>query len=196
MNRQEQTKRQHYTGFDYMELVAEGSELSFLLDCYASFGWEMDDYSVSYRDYGHRSGAVPGRTKETLQLKRDRKILNKTELVRLQRNFEACLQEVHRLELRKTSKATALALIIGFLGGVCTLGAVLAITSTPPHMVWGILLAVPAFIGIALPYPIYRRVASDERAQVEPLIAQKYDEIHAICQRADKLSYSTKADSI
>ena len=64
MNRQEQTKRQHYTGFDYMELVAEGSELSFLLDCYASFGWEMDDYSVSYRDYGHRSGAVPGRTKK------------------------------------------------------------------------------------------------------------------------------------
>ena len=190
MNRHEQLQTQSYMGAEYMELVAEDNQVPFLLDCYASFGWKLHDYSLQHREYGHNT--VEKRGNIVLPLKRDRSIMNKTELVRLQRNFEACLQEVHRLELRKTSKATALALIIGFLGGVCTLGAVLAITSTPPHMVWGILLAVPAFIGIALPYPIYRRVASDERVQVEPLIAQKYDEIHAICQRADKLSYGTQ----
>ena len=42
----------------------------------------------------------------TLRLKRDRKIVNKTELTRLQRNFEACVREIQSLENSKTSKAT------------------------------------------------------------------------------------------
>ena len=192
MNRQEQTKRQHYTGFDYMELVAEGSELSFLLDCYASFGWEMDDYSVSYRDYSHRSGAAPGRTKETLQLKRDRKVLNKTELVRLQRNLEACIRELHRLEAKKTSKATIVALVTGFVGLIFAIGAIISALANPPHIILSIMLTIPALAGCAMSYPLYRRIILEDSIHFEVLIEQKYDEIYAICQRAEKLSYGTQ----
>lgn len=43
----------------------------------------------------------------TLHLKRDRRIINKMELTRLQRNFEACAREIDKLERAKTSAATA-----------------------------------------------------------------------------------------
>ena len=181
----------NYVGYDYMELTADGAEISFLLDSYAQFGWEPDEYASRYREYAHRHVPNVG-GKVTLLLKRDRKIANKTELTRLQRNFEACVRELGMLEKSKTSKATILALIIGFIGTVFMTGSVFAIVAQPPHILLCILLAIPAFIGWAVPYPLYRRIVAEESTRLDALIEQKYDEIHAICARASKLSYGNK----
>ncbi len=35
----------------------------------------------------------------TVYLKRNRKLINKMELTRLQRNFESCMQEIQRMEV-------------------------------------------------------------------------------------------------
>ena len=181
----------NYVGYDYMDLVADGAEVSFLLDSYGVFGWELDEYASHYREHAHRH--VPNTSgKVTLPLKRDRKIANKTELTRLQRNFEACVRELETLEKRKTSKAIILALIIGFIGTVFMTGAVFAVVAKPPHILLCILLAIPAIIGWAVPYPLYRRIVAEESARLDTLIAQKYDEIHAICERGSKLSYGNK----
>lgn len=61
-------------------------------------------------------GGKPGsRQKTIIRLKRDHKIINKAELTRLQRNFEACVSEIQTLEQRKTSAATAYAIVLGIM---------------------------------------------------------------------------------
>lgn len=184
-----QDRQSGYIGYDYMELAAERNEISFLLDSYENFGWSLDEH------VGCEGEVVRGRTNPVqtscvhMQLKRDRKIMNKTELTRLQRHFEACFQEQKQLEHRKTSKATMLVLIIAFIGTAFMAGSVFAITAESPHIILCILLAIPAFIGWALPYPIYRRVVAEESARINVLIEQKYDEMHTICERGRKLVY-------
>lgn len=92
----------------------------------------------------------------TIRMKRDRKIINKMELTRLQRHFEACLNEMEALEKSKTSAATVWALAVGILGTVFVAGSAFAITHEPPIVWLCILLAIPGFIGWILPYFIYR----------------------------------------
>lgn len=70
----------------------------------------------------------------TLRLKRDRKIVNKTELTRLQRNFEACVREIQSLENSKTSKATIWALAAGVIGTAFIACSTFAVTAVPPKI--------------------------------------------------------------
>lgn len=183
----------HYVGYDYMELEAERSEISFLLDSYENFGWMVDTHG--YDAICCEAESLHGRAKPIqnqhvrVELKRDRKILNKTELTRLQRHFEACLQESKQLEQRKTSKATMVALIIAFLGTAFMAGSVFAVTANTPHIILCILFAIPGLIGWAVPYPIYRRIVAEDSVRMNQLIDQKYDEMHTICERGRKLVY-------
>lgn len=187
-----QNTEKNYVGYDYMELVADSAELSFLLDSYEAFGWELDEYAAQQREQNRHVSSVG--SKAVLVLKRDRKIVNKAELTRLQRNFEACVREMELLERSKTSKASALALIIGVIGTAFMAGAVFAVAAEPTHVALCILFAIPAFIGWAVPYPLYRRIAAQESARIDVLIERKYDEIHAICERGSKLSYGSKEE--
>lgn len=67
--------------------------------------------------------------KNLLCLRRDRKIINKAELTRLQRNFEDCMRQVDMLERSKTSKASAAAISIGIIGTMFMAGSVFAVTA-------------------------------------------------------------------
>lgn len=71
-----------------------------------------------------------------IQLKRDRKILNKAELTRLQRNFEACVSEIQTLHGRKTSVASVCSLILGVIGAAFMAGSTFAVTAQPPHYIF------------------------------------------------------------
>ena len=98
MKKTEKPQR-NFVAYEYKEVSANSSQASFLLDGYENFGWEPDDNLPQSSQSRH-----PGVEKMmTLRLKRDRKIVNKTELTRLQRNFEACVREIQSLENSKTS---------------------------------------------------------------------------------------------
>lgn len=99
-------KEREFTSFEYKEIYVSEDKASFYLDCYENFGWTVDDKFP------------PQRTGEKIQIKmkRNRKIVNKVELTRLQRNFEASMDEIDTLENSKTKVATAAALVIGVTG--------------------------------------------------------------------------------
>lgn len=81
----------NFVGYEYKEIVVESSRASFLLDGYECFGWKLDEKLAENKDN-------PAYQKKTvLRLKRNRKIINKMELTRLQRNFEACANEIQSL---------------------------------------------------------------------------------------------------
>ncbi|MGN0364760.1 MAG: hypothetical protein ACI4E5_02320 [Suilimivivens sp.] len=178
------TRKKEFVGYEYKEVNTDKSRVSFLLDGYENFGWESDG-NIS-EDFGeNRNFAKPN--KVILQLKRNRKIVNKMELTRLQRNFESCVREIEMLEKSKTSAATMYALIIAVAGTAFMAGATFAVTAQPPHIILCILLAIPGFIGWIFPYFVYKKVLKKETEKVAPLIEEKYDEIYEICEKGSRL---------
>lgn len=166
-----------FVGYEYKEITADRERASMYLDGYLNFGWIADE--------NIQTSAVMG--KVTLKLKRDRKILNKTELTRLQRHFEACMNEIDAMEKSKTSDATIWALVIALMGTAFMAGSVFAITGETPLILLSIVLAVPAFIGWILPGFVYKARVRKKTGMVNPQIEQKYDEIYEICEKGSKL---------
>lgn len=171
-------QRKNFVGYEYKEMVTDSSRLSFLLDGYESFGWEED---------GSLTESVQQRA--VLRMKRNRKIVNKVELTRLERNFEACVDEIEKLEKAKTSAATMYAIMLGIIGTAFMAGSTFAVTAQPPHYILCILLAVPGFLGWIFPYFLYKRIAGKQKEKILPLIEAKYDEIYEICEKGNKLLY-------
>lgn len=173
-----------FVGYEYKEIIADSNKASFLIDGYECFGWELDDRLQQNGAYG---GIHSRYHKNVVGMKRDRKIVNKMELTRLQRNFEACVKEIDMLEKSKTSKGTMYALIIGLIGTAFMAGSVFAIVAETPMIGLCILFAVPAFIGWILPYFIYKRTVKKQTEKINQLIEEKYDEIYEICEKGNKL---------
>ena len=178
-------QKKSFVAYEYKEIIAESSQESFLLDGYECFGWELDESMAGRRE----SINSPYQKKAVLHLKRNRKIVNKTELTRLQRNFEACVKEIEALEKSKTSSATMYALIVAIIGTAFIAGSVFAVTAQTPYIILSVLLAVPGFIGWILPYFLYKKTAENQTEKIVPLIEQKYDEIYEICEKGNKLLY-------
>lgn len=176
-------EQRNYVGYEYKEVAADNSMISLLLDGYENFGWELNE-NLPESGIGGRASS-----KTLLRMKRDRKILNKAELTRLQRNFEACILEIQTLEQRKTSAATAYAIILGVIGTAFMAGSVFAVTAQPPHYILSTLFAIPGILGWIFPYLLYKKIVGKQTEKIVPLIEAKYDEIYEICEKGNKLLY-------
>ena len=166
-----------FTSFEYKEIQVPEDKASFYLDCYENFGWTVDDKFPL-----QRTGE-----KMQIKMKRNRKIVNKVELTRLQRNFEASMDEIDSLEASKTNAATALSIATGVIGTGFMAGSVFAVTHEPPVIWLCILLAIPAFIGWITPYFLYRSIEAKRSAQIQPMIEAKQDEIYELCEKGHNL---------
>ncbi|WP_077610296.1 hypothetical protein [Clostridium sp. Marseille-P2415] len=167
----------NFIGYEYKEVISSNERASMYLDGYMNFGWLPDENIQPSNAMG----------KVTFKLKRDRKILNKTELTRLQRHFEACMNEIDAMEKSITSNAAMLAINTGILGTAFIAGSVFAVTNDPPLIPLCILLAIPGFTGWVLPYFVYHAIVRKRTDKLKPLIEQKYDEIYEICEKGNKL---------
>ena len=172
----EQTSNR-FTAYEYKEIAVEHQDASLYLDCYESFGWKQDENFPPKENGG----------KVTLKLKRNRKLVNRVELTRLQRHFEANMAEIQMLEKSRSSVATIWALGVGLLGTAFMAGSVFAVTASPPQIVLCIILAVPAFAGWIAPYFVYQKVKCQRTRQVEPFISAKMEEIYALCEKGQGL---------
>ena len=166
-----------FVGYEYKEITVNANKVSMYLDCYENFGWIIEE-ELSDMGNPHRI---------TVRMKRNRKIINKMELTRLQRNFEACAHDMAMLEKAKTSAAVIWALAVGVAGTVFMAGATFAVTHEPPVIWLCVLLAVPGFIGWILPYFIYRKVVRKQTEKLQPLIEQKLEEIYEVCEKGHSL---------
>lgn len=168
---------ENFVGYEYKEINGNDEKISLYLDGYINFGW-MVDKNIEPSKSGGRI---------TIKLKRDRKIINKTELTRLQRHFEACINDIESLEKSKTSTATIASITVGIIGTVFMALSVFAVTHDPPKILACILFAIPAFLGWIFPYFIFNFFKQKRTDQIMPLIEQKYDEIYDICEKGNNL---------
>ena len=144
-------------------------------DGYQNFGWILEDIT---------SSATSVFT-VVMKFKRDRKIINKAELTRLQRQFEACAAEIETLERSKVVRAATVAYVIGVVGTAFMAGTVFAYLASMLPLC--IILAVPGFAGWILTNFIYWKIRKDKTSKVAPLIDNKYDEIYEVCEKANGL---------
>ena len=172
-----ENKGKAFVAYEYKEITVNESKVSMYMDCYENFGWTFEE---ERSDLGNTH-------RVTLRMKRDRKIINKMELTRLQRNFEACAIDLGRLERAKTSLATMWALAIGIVGTAFMAGSTFAVTHEPPIILLCILLAVPGFAGWIAPYFLYRRLVEKQTEKILPLIEEKTEEIYQVCEKGHSL---------
>ena len=180
-------KKSNFIGYEYKEIIAEGSRASLLLDGYESFGWEIDERLSEAGTERIFSDKIPVQKKAAVRIRRNRKIVNKMELTRLQRNFEACIHEVDMLEQSKTSVATMYALILALIGTAFMAGATFAAVAQPPYIALCIVLSIPGIAGWAFPPFLHKKMLRRQTEKVTPLIEEKYDEIYEICEKGHKL---------
>lgn len=167
--------RDGFIGYEYKSITVKQSMESVYADSYSSFGWELEDTSTP----------LAGVSTITMKFKRNRKIHNKAELTRLQRQFDAIANEIVSLENSKVVGASTVAYIIGVLGTAFMAGSVFAYLGGMIAMC--IILAIPAFIGWIVPYFCFVRIAKNKSEKVDPLIDQKYDALYEVCEKANSL---------
>lgn len=167
-----------FVAYEYQEHTVEQRYASYYEDGYGYFGWQLE----TQQPHG-----VELQGRETLRLKRDRHIPNKTELTRLQRQFEAIMEDVRRLENSAQSQATIAGLGCGLAGTVFMGGSTFAITATTPIVWLCAVLAVPGFILWGAAYPLYRYVQKRRAREVQPLVEGKLDEMYEVCEKASRL---------
>lgn len=178
-----------YVGYEYMEMNADSSKASMYIDGYENFGWKPDK-NIRMPYIQNMSNKISLPQKEgmvCLRFKRDRKIINKTELTRLQKNFEDCMNQIEVLEKSRTKMASIVSISTGVIGTVFMAGATFAVTASPPVIWLCVLLAIPGFAGWILPYFFYKAIVSKRTKIVEPLIEEKYDEVYEICEKGSRL---------
>lgn len=166
-----------YAGFDYFDAAVDQTLLSQAMDGYESLGWEMDER--------RKPDTLAG--KVTLHLRRNRRILNKVELTRLQRNLEACFAEIVKLEERPKSAATMVSLAVGMAGTAFMAGATFAVVASPPIVWLCVLLAIPGFAGWLAAYPLFKQTVTNVKAHTEPLLDKKHEEMAEVCQKGRAL---------
>ncbi|MDO4547458.1 MAG: hypothetical protein Q4D04_05130, partial [Clostridia bacterium] len=99
-------KGETFIGYEYLKRTVPEGQASRYIDCFRCFGWQVDE-NVPRESH-------PGYV--TLSMKRDRKLINRTELTRLQRSFEDCAHQLDALERSKTNTGTVWALVAGLTG--------------------------------------------------------------------------------
>lgn len=165
----------NFIGYEYKDITVKRNMESVYMDGYTNFGWTLEDSSTPIK----RIGMV------TIKFKRDRKIRNKSELTRLQRQFDTKVVEIETLESSKVIGASVVANIIGVIGTAFMAGSVFAIQAD--MIILSIILAIPSFIGWIIPYFLFQRISKKKTNKVSPLIDQKYDEIYEVCENANTL---------
>ena len=166
---------ENFIGYEYKELFVDRDKEGVYADGYPNFGWTLERSTAS----------ILGISTINLRFKRNRKIRNKAELTRLQRQFESNVSEIEKLEQSKTTTASIAAYTIGLIGTAFMAGSVFAILANMIPLC--ILLAVPAFAGWALGYFSFIKIRNKRITTVAPLIEQRYDAIYEVCEKAHGL---------
>ena len=169
-----------FIGYEYKDKVVRKSMESLYLDSYPCFGWEEDPNMSAGYDYEFA-------THTSLRFRRDRKICNKTELTRLQRNFDGCVSQIETMERSKNTVPSIWAMVIGVIGTVFMALATFSILGMILNITAGIVFAIPGFAGWIAPYFVYRKLQKNQGEKISPQLEEKYDELYEICEKASKL---------
>lgn len=157
-----------YVGYEYLTVTTTPDRSAMLADGYRAFGWELQDASP-----------------RTLRFRRPRAIDNKTELVRLQRRFEAQSAQIANLDAAPARNSRIAGLSLGLIGCTCLAGATFAYLASMIALM--VILAIPGFACWIAAYPVCRAIAASSGRRNVQTIEHLYDLNDDVCRKASAL---------
>ena len=161
--------------YEHIEKIVSDKMVPIYTDNYPNFGWELEGRRLVL-------GSV---NKMAMKFKRDRHLVNKVELTRLQRQFDAEVKSIETMEQSKAVTASMVAFTVGVVGCAFLAGSVFAFLGGLIPLC--ILLAIPGIVGWITPYWLYKTITRKKTAHVTPFIEKAYDNLYAVCERAHSL---------
>ena len=164
----------NFVAYEYRDVVVRRDMEALCADSFPSFGWKLENRSHSL-----------GAGNISLKFKRNRRVSNRAELTRLQREYESHMDDIVKLENSKLIVPSAVAYGVGLVGAVFMALALYGYLQDMKMMC--AILSVPAFVCWIVPYFAYTVLKQRKTEELVPIIDQKYDAIYEICEKADKL---------
>ena len=160
--------------YEYMEIQVEDEKKQWYIASYQRLGWELEEVC---RTVEMESGSV-------LRFKRYQEIINKAELIRLQHHFEACADEIRKLEGTKRTASRVFSGNCASLGGILLLltGFLVSGRYSTPFVPAFLGLSGIAFLGIS--WLGYDKVEKWQEKRVAALIQGKLSEADGVCEKA------------
>jgi len=162
--------------YDYKTVRVKREMEAMTTDAYENLGWEFLGSSLAGGTIFHVN----------LSFKRDRKVANKQNLLKLQEKVDAALQNVDALQNKKRSAGTVPALAVGIPGALVFgtgLSMVLVLgAGSVGAAIGGIILGILG-AGIAfLAYPLFKMIRKIQIKKIEPLLENEYNKLADICE--------------
>lgn len=165
--------------YDYKTVKVKRNIETLVSDTYQNLGWELTNTS-SYE------GSL---FYINLSFKRDRKVNNKIELVKLQAEADDIVAKIDNLQSKMKNAGLVASLTEGSVGALVFGGgmSMCMLLSGVGYMIGGIALGIIGAGICALAYPLFKKVNMKKEAQIQPILESEYDKIADICDQAAKL---------
>lgn len=165
--------------YDYKTIKTKREIETLVCDTYENLGWELTSTS-----------AVEGSIfYVNLSFKRDRKIENKVELLKLQERVDGAILSIENLQSKKKNSGLIASLCIGIAGTLVFGGgmSMSMLLTGIGYMIGGIALGIVGAGICALAYPLFKSINKKKSAQISPLLENEYDKLADICEQAANL---------
>ncbi len=170
-------EKKNFVTYEYATKTVSVGKQAAEVDLREAFGWEATGSEPSI------AGGV------TLSFKRDRKLPNKTELIRLERKADNINRTLAHLEGEKTKSASVFGYVFGSLGALVLGGgmSLCMLVQTLPAMIGGIALGVVGIAMVSVNYLLYKKIAEKKTEKLQPTIEETEEKLAIVCEQAHGL---------
>lgn len=176
MENQEEKKAITY---DYKTVRVQRSMEAMLTDAYENLGWEVTNTQM----------AGVGTNNVDISFKRDRKVVNKQELNKLQFKIDDTLEKIRKIQNQKGNAGVPEGIATGVVGALVLGGgmSMVMVLSGTAYLIGGIVLGVVG-IGIGLlGWLVDNKIQKKKLAKLEPQYQEELDKLSDLCEEANKL---------
>lgn len=166
--------------FDYKTVKVKREMETMVCDAYENLGWELTNTSTSEGN----PFCV------NLSFKRNRKIENKMELLKLQQKIDASLIDIESFQNKRKNAGLISAISMGTVGTLIFGGGLsmcLCLTGVG-YLAGGIVLGVVGAITCGLTYLVYKEIRKKKVEDLTPIIESELDNLADLCEKASEIA--------
>lgn len=165
--------------YDYKTIKVKRNIETLVCDTYECLGWELTNTSSFEGSLFYIN----------LSFKRNRKIENKIELLKLQDKVDNIIASIDNLQNKKKNAGKASALSVGIIGTLVFGGgmSMCMLLQGIGYLIGGIALGLVGAGICGLAYPLFKKINKRENTKIDPLLENEFDKLSDLCEQAIKL---------
>ena len=197
------SNNENFVVYEYKNVDVKRDTMGMYIECMENFGWslvENEGYDVqvllsnlnpvnlgkniagaaqSLGETGDSSESV------TLTFKRDRRIENKQQLDKLEKEYQEALAAIKKVERKNIAQTMGISLGTGIVGTILIGLSIYCFVIS--NIVLGVLFAVIGAVGWAFGFLSNRKMGQKKSTQTEPYIQEQLSIAYSTCEKAHAL---------